>query len=117
MGRTPEAIAELEKGLAVSSWNPIFAGLLAGHYVRAGDAARARTLLDSLTQRFPPVLGALGRSVFHYVCLEFDRTADEYETVIDARYPVAAYYFTWLCLSEPFRESAPGRRLREKLRL
>ena len=117
MGRTPEAIADLEKGLAVSPWNPIFSGLLSGHYLRAGDPARAQEMLEQFVQYAPSVLGALARSLFHYVSLDFDRAAGEYETVVDARYPVAAYYFTWMCLYEPFRESAPGRRIREKMGL
>jgi hypothetical protein len=37
--------------------------------------------------------------------------------MIELRYPVAAFYFTWLSLIERFRDSAPGRMLRQKLRL
>jgi len=117
MERTAEAIAVLEKGLPVAPWNPSLIGLLAGNYARAGDSARAQELLEPWAERAPAVLGALARAAYHYVCLDFDRAGEAYEAVVEARYPVAAYYFTWLCLSEAFRESAPGRRLREKMHL
>jgi serine/threonine protein kinase len=55
----------------------------------------------------------LGRSVAIKILPE-SAFGDEYETVIERRHPVAAYYLTWLCLSAAFRESEPGRRLRRK---
>ena len=98
--RTADAIAALEKSYAIAPWDPVAAGFLAG-----------------LRENGPPDhMGPLGLSSYYFVIGDFDGVAKWHEAVIDARYPVAAYYFTWMCLSEPFRESPQGQALRAMLR-
>lgn len=116
-GETREAIEILERGLAGSPWNPSFIGMLAGNYERAGDRARGEATLARLEDEHFTHFRGLGRCAYHFARGDFDGAADEYASVIESRYPVAAYYFTWLALSEEFARSDGGRRLREQLRL
>jgi serine/threonine protein kinase/tetratricopeptide (TPR) repeat protein len=117
LGRTSDAIAALEKTLRVAPWEASAIGMLAGNFTLAGDRERADQMLARVSApQFEP-LRPLAQSSFHFVLGDFERFAQEYETMIEQRYPVAAYYFTWLSLFERFRESEPGRLLREKLHL
>jgi TolB-like protein len=116
-GCIPDAIVASERGLSAAPWNAFSIGLLAGNYERSGDAARARAVLDQLGKL--PVAGvrALGQAVFSLVRSDFTRAADQFNEVIQSRYPLAAYYFAWMSLFEGFPESPGVRGLRMSLGL
>ena len=117
LDRTADAIAALERAHKVAPWDPSAIGLLAGNYTRAGDHERAGQMLGGLSAPQVDQLRPLAQSSFHFVLGDFERAAEDYAAMIELRYPVAAYYFTWLSLIERFRDSAPDRMLRQKLRL
>jgi eukaryotic-like serine/threonine-protein kinase len=117
LGRTADAIAALERTLKVAPWEASAIGMLAGNLTLAGDRESAEQMLAHLSAPQFDHLRPMARSSFHFVLGDFERFAEEYETMIERRYPVVAYYFTWLSLFERFRDSAPGRMLRQKLRL
>jgi eukaryotic-like serine/threonine-protein kinase len=79
--RVPEALASAERTHALTPWNTIVVGLLAGVAARAGDSARAETLLTQLrpteTFGFP-----IGWVVYHLVCMETEKAAEWLDKVI-----------------------------------
>jgi hypothetical protein len=117
LNRVDEAIAALERGFAVSRWNTVISGMLAGLYSRTGNASRAEALVAHSRGHQSAAMQALGESTYHYIRGEHDLAAAQYERVIDARYPVAGYYPHWICLSDDFRNSDGRQRLRRTLKL
>jgi len=115
--RTSEAIASFEKSLRIAPWNAAVAGLFEGTCDRAGDRAHAISAFERLgvperTHRQP-----LARVTFHFVTREFDRSAEAFAAVIEARYPVAAHHFLYLCLDDAFRQSPQAQALRTTMNL
>jgi len=73
LGRHSEAIAAFEKEVALSPERPTTLAHLAVAYARAGDAARARTLLDQLHERASDAFV----SCFDYALVHFALEEDD----------------------------------------
>lgn len=115
-GRTQEAIAMFEKAVQLFPWNAPFIGLLAGLYARAGDRARAQSVLAPLDASGREIFRALGYAPFYILCSDWDRAADAFEKGMEARHPftaqlAAAPFF------EEFRKTPRGRAMLVKMNL
>src|SRR5262249_33766856 len=77
----PEALALAEKGYALASWFAPAAGVLAGLLFRAGDQARAQTLLTELQAReSQEQCSAL--TIYHLLCGELEKAAEWAEAAV-----------------------------------
>ena len=56
-------------------------------------------------------LRPLADSSYHFVLRDFEPCADGLAAILDAHYPVGAYYATWLLLSDAFSRSEGGKRV------
>ena len=115
--RTTEAIASLEKSLRIAPWNAAAAGMFEGACERAGNRAQAISAFARLGVSERTLREPLARSSFHFATREFDRSAEAYAAVIEARYPVAAHHFSYLCLEDAFRRCPQAQALRTTLNL
>jgi Flp pilus assembly protein TadD len=100
----PEALAAAERAYELAPWNPRVIGLLAGSLVRAGDRARAETLIDHIQDAQGRLVAPSGMALYHLVCSEIDAAGDWFEKAIETRDPAMVPWIR-LPLTKPLRES------------
>ena len=92
-GQIPEALAAIEKGYQLASWNARVTALFAGILFQSGDRSRARELVEKLTAESVSVYGVpMALAVFHAMCGEADTAADWFEKAIEQRDPAVVGY-------------------------
>jgi Flp pilus assembly protein TadD len=87
LGRFDEALVLTERAYTLSPWLSPTIGQLAALLVRAGATSRADALIQSL-QRGEVCGATAGLAVYHAMCGEFDRAAEQAELAIDERNPL-----------------------------
>jgi len=115
-GMTQEAIAVLEKGAVLAPWYAPLLGFLAGNYRRAGEHAKAEAVLARLDAMEEHAVLDAARGLYHATSSDFDRAAECFEKVIEARH-FAALSLAWSPLYEEFRQTPRGRALLAKMNL
>jgi TolB-like protein/predicted Ser/Thr protein kinase len=99
-----EALAAAERAYELARWNPRIIGLLAGTLARAGERARAKTLIDNINNTPGRFVAPSGMVLYHLICSEVDAAADWYEKAIETRDPTLVPWIR-LPLAKPLRMS------------
>jgi serine/threonine-protein kinase len=115
-GRSAEAIAILERGVVAAPWFPVFLGALAGLYRRTGQDAKADATLLRLESMGGHAVVDVARGQYHVLCSDFERAADCFERVLEARHFVVTQ-LAWSPVAKEFRKTPRGRALLAKMNL
>jgi TolB-like protein/predicted Ser/Thr protein kinase len=99
-----EALAAAEKAYQLAPWHPRVIGLLAGILARAGERARAKTLIDNINNTPGRFVAPSGMVLYHLICSEVEAAADWFEKAIEQRDPILLPWLR-LPLTKPLRES------------
>ena len=105
MGEVDPAIVTLEKSMSVAPWQSSTIGMLAGCYVKKGMRERGLQLLKQLDAPEFSLLRGLGDTTYSFVLGDYETAARHMKAVIEAKYPVAVFYTSWLALEGGFREA------------
>ena len=100
----PEALAAAEKSIPAGFLAPTVIGLFAGTLARAGERARAETLIESIKDAPGRFVAPSGMVLYHLVCSEIDAAADWFEKAIETRDPTLVPWLR-LPLTKPLRAS------------
>lgn len=103
-GMVAEGLAAAEKAYQIAGWNPRITGMLAGVLARAGDRARAETLIAQMSSSRGGLVAPTGMVLYHLICGEIDAAADWFEKAIERRDPLLVPWIR-LPLAQPLRES------------
>ncbi len=101
----PEALGAAERAYDLAPWNPRMVGLLAGTLSRAGEHARAETVIGRIESAQGRHVVASGMALYHLIRSDVDAAADWFEKAIEAREPTVVSWIR-LPLLKPLRESA-----------
>jgi hypothetical protein len=92
-GRGDEARSLPERGFAIAPWFKPIVGFLAALLTRDGETDRAEMLLRQLSSDRGYV-DPIGRSIFHLLCGEIDRTADWVERAIEEQQTAVLFFLS-----------------------